>query len=594
LPNFLKPVLALAISVLVYIGYTYLADKGLLDFIRTRYYNPSLIASYINENSKDAEIVQNQIFELQEKFAATLDDAAVRRSFMYNQTNADIFGRSRIFGLLLETTAGLQSVQFIDSNGIRIHYSTSAAHVLSQNNESASYRNYYEDESNLPFDIIRVHEGGGAKFTLYEQYDRIIFSFPFFDSMDILRGTAIFTVSARALSEKLIAEGRLLFSDAVSLIEEPSGILLGSPETSKSDIREKVSEIWSNDQLDRVIIHTGDSGVAYSLVSSKTENGMFIGRLVNNSVFTVSDRMGLVFRLSLMLTFFLTVFFFLNLKPHPLTLVRSRVKLLRDNLFEQLYISKTREERVKWILELEQRRDEIRAELKRNLKLKPKTEKDIDSVIDKAWNELLTVIKTGTGYDASNQLTLEAKGTAVEYEIIGPEAAEEIEELDEIEDAEVIDDVEELDEAPEAEELEEAGETDNVETLDEIEEMVEIEELDEIEEAEAIDDDFDEASNAETLDEIEKIEELEELDELDENEEAEAADEETEEKANASRVGMGLLAIASEIEFNHPVKEEEADDEPLHEDLDIVSPFSSMFSSLDNETTKTEEDKPNT
>ena len=99
--------------------------------------------------------------------------------------------------------------------------------------------------------------------------------------------------------------------------------------------------------------------------------------------------------ISIFLTLFLLVFFLFNLKPNPVLLVRSRIKRLRENLFEHLYINKSALERAEWIFELEQRRDEIRSELKHKLKLTPGLEKKIDDIINKSWDELIYVLKSG-------------------------------------------------------------------------------------------------------------------------------------------------------------------------------------------------------
>ena len=133
----------------------------------------------------------------------------------------------------------------------------------------------------------------------------------------------------------------------------------------------------------------------------------------------------LLFYLSIFLTLFLLVFFLFNLKPNPIILVRSRIKRLRESLFEHLYVNKTAVERTEWIFELEQRRGEIRSELKYNLKLKPVLEKNIDDIINKSWDELIYVLKSG-GVSGSNQVKTADTGEELE-------ALEEIEDIEELE-----------------------------------------------------------------------------------------------------------------------------------------------------------------
>jgi hypothetical protein len=192
--------------------------------------------------------------------------------------------------------------------------------------------------------------------------------------------------------------------------------------------------------------------------------------------------MKLVLQLSMFLTLFLTLFFIINFKPHPVTLVQNRIKTLRSSLFEQLYIKKSGQDRVKWILELEQRRDEIRFELKTRIKTGRNLENKIDGIIDKAWDELLAVMKSG--YDlASLEDIVKARSVKIEKP--------KIEEMNELP-AEITDELggfEEIGSLDEKEEIEEALEISAIEEADEIqdaEEIAEAEEISDVEEAEEI------------------------------------------------------------------------------------------------------------
>ena len=626
------------------------------DFIQTRFYNPSVVNSYIKENSKDAEISQAHILELQKKFALTLEEPAVRNSFHYNQDHDDIFERSRIYGILLETTGGLLSVQFVDINGIRLHYSTLARDIISQSSDSASYRNYTEDPLSLPYDAISVTANGTPKYTMDGNGERIIYSFPFVDSMNVYRGTAVFSVSVRALAEKLISEGRLKVNEDVSIISSPPGVLFGSPDSAKKDIFRNVSMIWNQGKQGRITLDAEDSGMKFSLISFKTDNDLFFGRLVNDALFSISDSLRITFYLAMFLTFYLTLFFLTNFKPNPVTVVQNRLTKLKDNLFEQLYVRKSSQDKVKWIFELEQRRDGIRSELKSNLKMSKRSKKTIDAIIDKSWDEFLAVMKSGSPAPADKIIAVKPVDEideAVELcEVEEIENVEEItEEIDEAEglnEAEEIDEVESIDEPEELGEVEEASdveETDEIEEITEVEEISEAEEIDEVEidEVESIDepeelDEVEEAADVEEIDEVKEISEAEEISETEEIDEVESIDEpeelgeveelakiepdKTEESPEISgrslgllkhamkiaedkvkiiaqessteilsdnqenetpvSVSKGLLALASEIEFNneYPVFSEPEDEEQIDAEFDIVSPFASMFSAL--------------
>jgi hypothetical protein len=173
--------------------------------------------------------------------------------------------------------------------------------------------------------------------------------------------------------------------------------------------------------------------------------------------------------ISIFLTLFLTLYFLTNIKPNAVTLVRNRIKTLRANLFEQLYVNKEGRERAKWVFELEQRREEIKAELKHNLKITREQEKIIDSMIDNAWNELLAVIKPDVENTASaypfldsmdkNKRTEFLKELEILEKLIGIDG--EIEELEELIVAETSDEIKDMGE------IEEIGKYDDTELLGE-------------------------------------------------------------------------------------------------------------------------------
>jgi hypothetical protein len=475
---YLKPVVVLLITVLIFAGVYFAANAELMDLIQTRFYNPSVEKSYTKENQIDAEIIQSHILELQSKFSLTLNESPVRNSFLYNQSAQDIFERSRIYGILLETTSGLQYVQFIDRNGIRIHYSTSFRDIISQNQSSTSYRNYTEDANALPIDLVSVPENGRAKFTMDSQGERIIFSFPFFDSMNVYHGTALFTVSVRALSERLVADGRIKVSDSVYVIMSPAGVVLGSPESYKEVIFNQIAAVWKEDAKggaalqSTVTLDAGDSGTNFTLLSLKTNEGLFFGRLVNSSLFTVSKPMKIIFLLSVFLTFYLFLFFLLNFRPSSVTIVKNRLMRLRDSLFEQLYINKSSQDRARWILELEQRREEIRAELKRHVRMTSRSETIIDANIDRTLDELLAVIKSGSGlqHGQGEVFAVSAAGAVRKAEIQAAAPEEE-----------GIEEVESIEEVPEAGEASIGTVEDAADAIEEFDEIEEIEEIEDIE-----------------------------------------------------------------------------------------------------------------
>ena len=129
-----KAAISLLISVLLFVGFSLLSFAGFLDFIEARFYNPSVISSFSNNLREDALSIDNFLNGEQERFSAVLSEPSVKNSFMPNQSQEDIITRSAIIGTLQESVPGLQWIRFIDTNGIRIHFSTYIRDIVQQDN----------------------------------------------------------------------------------------------------------------------------------------------------------------------------------------------------------------------------------------------------------------------------------------------------------------------------------------------------------------------------------------------------------------------------------------------------------------------------
>ncbi|MDR2184045.1 MAG: hypothetical protein LBO80_00030 [Treponema sp.] len=593
--------MSLLISVVLFAGFAYLAFTGLFDLVETRFYNPSITRSLNQEIRLDAETIQDFLTGLQARFAAALMDNAVRRSFLTNQSVEDIRDRSQLYGSLQEEFSGLQMVRFIDAGGSRIHYSTYGADILRESSAAIAYRNYGEAEQHIPYETIAVAAGENPKITLDAAEERILLSFPFTDSYEVYRGTALFSLSVRAVMERLINEGRITVGENVSILDDPPGIVSGVPAAEKAVLIPIISSIWGEGILTLTTLDSA-SGTSAALISSKTSQGIYIGRLVDESVFQFPLTMKIILLVSIYLTLYLTIFLLFNLRQDSMTVIQNRLKQLQLTLIEEYYDRKSDMDWSRWRWELDQRREAVRTELKRGIKEKAGKESGIDLFIDKSWDELLSVIGgreriTAAGIDeAKLQKILSRLLTNTSIAALPPaqvrgaepasgaEAVEELEELDETgtvepaETAEAVEELEELDEtgtvkpAETAEAVEKPGaaaktaedqKPSNLKLVfgdDDIPTIVETSGL------ELVDEDIDSVMNIMRSDE--EVGELEEL----EPEELEAIGEFP---APAPAAAPSSLAddLASQIEFSD-LDDEDEDTGSFDMNIEIVSPFS--------------------
>jgi len=509
-----KAALSLLITVILFTVFTILAFTGLFDLVEARLYNPSIVSAIERDLDRNAATVQDYINELQAKFSETLETPAVKRSFLPNQSAEDIFERSRIYGFFSETVRGVQWIRFIDSGGTRIHFSTSSADILRQDRLSIAYRNFSDPA--YSYEELEAAEGADAKYIIDGQADRILFSFPFHDSFDVYRGTAVFSLSAKSVADRLISEGRIMVSQDLAVITDPPGFLSGLPITGDQAMIAQVASVWQEGALRVARLSSGGSVMAFSLFSAKTAKGFYFGQLVDDETFSFPLTMKIILLSSFFMTVYLTVFLLFNLRQDPVTVVQNRLKQLQISLIEQFYERKSDMDWSRWSRELESRKDEINAQLKKGIK-KSSGANDIDVLIDKSWDELLSIMgvkkdvkiedeklqalinKILAAIPAAQaaappvQITAQPQAKPVTHNVhrspVKNPPVKDDPELDELEAAdepEELEDISELEELAEEvpEEVTEAAEVEEVAEVEELEEVAEVIEA-EVEELEA-------------------------------------------------------------------------------------------------------------
>jgi hypothetical protein len=566
-----KAALSLLITVVLFAGFTVLAFTGLFDLVESHFYNPSITASLNREINTDVQSIDKFITELQNRFSVTIQNDSVKRSFLPNQSAEDIFERSRIYGMLLDSLGGFQGVRFVDSGGSRIHYSSYAADILRQDRLSVAYRNYNEENGDLPYNQIASSDQGSPRLIFDEAGDRILFSLPFYDSFNVFRGTALFSLSIRSVADRLISEGRIKVGEDVSLVSRPAGIILAMPVNSKSALVPAIASAW-NDGILTLTSMDSAAEVSLALISVKSAHGFFLGSMVNEDRFIFPHLMKIILLAAFFLTVYLTVFLLFNLRQDSFTIVQNRLKQLQISLIEQYYDRKNEMDWGHWSRELEQRREEIRSELKRGIKAGAKKgPDDIDVLIDKSWDELLAVIggrkdKAASTIDEEKlQVILNrilsagvsipapaaaagARTQAAEPLAVAPAEPAEAEPVEELADAEPLEELRDAEPA-EAEAVEELADAEPLEELSDAE-LAGAEPVEELADAEALEELSDaEAAGAEPVEELADAEPMEELSE------AEAAGAEAVEAAPAEEAGEAAepieeLTELSEVELS--------------------------------------------
>ncbi|MDR0638369.1 MAG: hypothetical protein LBG27_05645 [Spirochaetaceae bacterium] len=604
-----KAALSLLITIFLFAVFTVASFAGLFDLIETRFYNPSVTAVLSRELDHEAGSIEVFFTSIERWFNDSLADPAVKRSFLVNQTAADIYERSEVFARLHEKLDGLQWVRFIDAGGNRIHYSTWQGDLIREDSATAVYRMYTDAAFYMPLENLLPLPNEASRIIFDPSGGHIVFSLPFYDALDAYRGLAVFSLSTSAIQNRLIAE-RTGGQGKMWLVTEPLGLLRNVPEDNMTGVLEAVAENWKQSGVAKQVsvsaLESGGNRTRLVLLTAKTLQGIFIGNLVNENIFVFPLGLKMLLLVLFFISVFLVLFLITNIRQDPVVIVQNRLKNLQINLIKEYYDQKTDIELGHWGMDLMQRREEIRNELKSGLKTKigKKLDKEIDTYIDKSWNDLLAVIggrleRTVNEEEihfSLNRLTnmlssLVEDGTFTQNGKVPPSSSEADRETDntgtatgadakEIADAngEDITSVEEIPASVEGSEEFLAAENMDNTVPDKVEETmplaVDVEPLPAAEEH-VEDKDAPEVSagtDGETADLVEEIREIEELEGIEEIETLEELDDaEVPSPILSSRAD----SIARDIEWSETADEAE---EPLALELEVSSPFSTPSS----------------
>ena len=636
-----KVAVSLLVSVVLFAVFTVFAFVGMFNFVETKFYQPMVVEGIEERLVKISDAQERYIESLFKRFDSFVSDESVKTYLDAKPLDSDVQKREKIrVGLMMDTRA-LRGIRIIDSTGINILYSSFSSDVMSSSSSSTTYKKYSDlvsakVDSEIPYVGIKVADtriGGIGKSKLNRIYldderNRVVFSMPFTDSSEKYAGTIAFYCDPSDFSRFLFEENLVDITGYGFLITDSDGFggyVFGLSNVGRTSLKNLILEQWNDDSkknasseksnlsvryiVPEIDSHMADSEnhaaqnpeaetdsadfekyndvkILFSKKSFRDDIG-FISWIYDRDIMYFSESVRFMLLVLTFVTLFLIVYLIFNLRHDDMVVIRKRIKQ-----FQLAFISESIEqmdERNGRRLDIESRKDEINAEIKKSLGRRGKKySSQIDSLLNSSWSDIFTALglrsdgKQSVAIDSdelrrvleevlgNGSLTINANvktlasaenSPAEENKASEPETIEEnktqadepsstaqIETADEVEKAENTDEAEEISETETVEDVEEAENADEIEEVESAEDAEEIEEVESVEEIE-------EAENADEVEEIEEVESVEEIEEAetaDEVEEVESV-EEVEEVENAEEI--------EEVESVEEVEEVETADE---------------------------------
>ena len=572
-----KTAVSLLISVVLFAAFVVAAFTGLFSVIDARFYEPGKISQIQKHLDTVSENFNEYIETLESRFGKNensfLKQTCVQ-SYIENQPSDEVVReRSKLSGDLFSQTPGLLGMRLIDKNGSSVHFSTFSSDVLNRTSEIVSYKNYTDaitltGEKEIPFEKISSPDSYGTNGvvckTVFDGRDnRIILSFPYYDSYKAYRGTFVFYVNANDFNRVLLSKKIITFGDTGSLVsglnfeeekketEYKSGFVFGIPAIGKKIFEQEILSRWEKGLFapEKIVYKSSEDSFAiqeydaaienkksdnnyWVLVSSTKTDFGYIGGIYPDEMFAMPDAVKILLLICIFVTLFLVVFLAVNLKQDDMVVIRERIRRLQLGIVSE-YLKK--KENVDWQVvsgKIAERRQDVTLEIIRSLGRKAKKhDKEVNELINRSWDELLAAMSVQVRKEnnengltnaaeiksmleellSSGNIKVQTVGSAVNVMPVTVKPSksvpvtEQVQELDKVEKAEAVEELEEVEDAEAVEELEEVEEAESVEELEEVEEAEAVEELEELEEAEAVDE----------LEEVEEPEVVEKLETAD-------------------------------------------------------------------------------
>ncbi|MFC2419652.1 MAG: hypothetical protein ACFNOL_01045, partial [Treponema maltophilum] len=384
--------------------------------METRFYQPALVRG-ISERLDAASKTLDDYLNSSEKtfYDDFVQNEYVKKSFAFEQLSEDIKGREDASGALFSAVPSLTGIRIIESGGKRIHYSTIAQDILQRSEKLVSYR-MYKDAGDLDYADIESSDsdtkgisvgagsaagqvagsaGGYSHIICDPDRDRILFSFPFYDSYSVYRGTIVFYTAASAFSRELVKLNLLAMTDNViftGTAERPV-FVLDFPNTGRNILQDILIRKFSGDVSFTEKIMETDKSDVWLLFSKKSASNIYVSRLYEENLFVFSDTVRILLLASVFITAYLIIFLIFNVKQDDMLIIRERIKRFQFAVINDYLAAK---EEVDWnavYADMNRRKAEINGAIKKSLGGKAKRHaRETDLLLEKSWDEILSAL----------------------------------------------------------------------------------------------------------------------------------------------------------------------------------------------------------
>ena len=571
-----KAALSFLSALVLFAGFVFFAQIGLMAQIETKFYAQTKINEKDDQLEKLSQRCNSYISDILTKIQtgdnAYLKSSAVKTFVHQNPSEKDSAERKNLTAQLFDEldSYGLDGIRIIEKNGRTLHYSSFETDVLKRVNLNTTYKLYTDvvkDSDELDGELLLVNaDKPETKMMLDKSNNRLVISFPFYITDNTYFATLVCYFDIHAFEKQMINEKIINLGESLTTITAndsyTGGFVLGLPKTSQSEFYTPILNAWNKftstqdkkPGIERILQQP--DGAYWLLMTSPQSNYFKVSAVYSSDLFELPRELEYLIYACVFMTLLLVAALLFNIKRDYVAVIKTRIKKVQFGIINEYLENKEKVEWAQVARQLENRKAELSEEIKKSIGGKSKKySKQVDAYLDSSWEEIIGLLKSQTGAEASSgavsggasieeirrviedvlktsKINVNVASTTSAVSAV-PEPVEEVEALDDVEPIDEIEEVEALDDAEpveDIEEVEEVEEIDEVEEVEEVEEIEEVEEAEEVEEVEAVEDaepveEIEEVEEVEAIDEAEPVEEVAEAEPVEEVDEAEPVEE---------------------------------------------------------------------
>ena len=427
---------SLLVSVLAFSIFTVAAFSGLFDFVEVKFYQPAVkrVKEQKLDEIKDAE---NEYLEnLMTRFNIFEMEKDVKTYVDLRPDDISVQKREKLRSALMTETAALLGIRLIDDNGSNIYFSTFDSDKLKKSEKTLSYKNY-DSLDEISFEAVKSSDwisenapsGEKGRVIKDASLNRLIFSFPFYDSKNIFRGTLLFYCDANHFNRYLFSRNLIDVNGFCVLVaaesENPKfeagfgGYVFGLPNFGRKSAAQQILSEWkenSEKSFWKMTFEGKENGESllnserpenssalkdipgkteqksYFVFSKKFErsDAGFVAAIYDESEFKFPKFLRLLLLISVFITFFLVVFLIFSFKHDDIVVIKSKITSFKKQFVRQY----KKMAGIENDSDLDLHKKNLEETIKKSLgRLAVKYEPEFQNLFEKCWNEILLEIE---------------------------------------------------------------------------------------------------------------------------------------------------------------------------------------------------------